>query len=203
MGQWGFYDDEGDSVADYAYEIEKRVLPKHLKNCYEKQSTVKRIPRRDTEKKAAEIQKRIGPNKRVTTWCSSRRKTCDISYETDASIECYSKSKEYMQKHFDEIFNVIKDMMKEKEYYRQDHMVAGIAMYMARNWGATPILPKKFGTVTRGFTFPKLPKKFPTELKRIAHGASVKQYKTFTNEMEWKDPKKRLQALKDQIKLFS
>ena len=35
MGQWGFYDDEGDPVADMAIEIEHKVLPKRLQSCYQ------------------------------------------------------------------------------------------------------------------------------------------------------------------------
>lgn len=41
MGQWGFYDDEGDTIAISFQKLKKKVLPKKLQKCYRFDQIVK------------------------------------------------------------------------------------------------------------------------------------------------------------------
>lgn len=201
MGQWGFYDDEGDIVSDSAYIVEKILLPKHLQRCYRFDKVIKVNCNDLRNKKKREelinkLKKEIGGDKNISTFIS---KSCKIIGSTDKSIKCYINAHEYILKNQNKIPDIIKN-----KWSGNDRIIAGLALYLARGWNSTPIFPKNMKTVNRGFALPKyLPKDFPMSLKKMAFESSVKQLREFDNKDDWSEPKKRLQALKNQIKLFS
>ena len=164
MGQSGYYDDEGDPVeGDFAHMIEKRVLPKHILEL----PLYKNVP------------------------CSPKRKGCTsmiITKEHEKNAEIRRK---YMVGHSTKIWQEVKKIAKKDEYYAQDFVIAGIALYLARGWRSTRRLPGK------------LPEKFPPGMKRAALRASNRELKNFDNHEKWVNIKERKKALRKQILLFS
>lgn len=128
--------------------------------------------------------------------------TCKYSVDTKKTIQCYADAKQYLANNYQKICQAILHLIKTDKFYAQPNMIAGIALYLARGWGSTPIFPMKTGTVNRGYGLPKIPSNFPNILRKMAYQASKEQLDNFTNEMEWGEPEKRIQALKNQIKLF-
>lgn len=179
MGQWGFYDDEGDPIADFASHVEKLVLPEKLK-------ILKLISKRP---------------------CDPPKKGCVQVYTTEENEQAEKIQHRYMMNHKAKIQTAIRKLLKKKVGYHCDKNseIAGIALYLARGWGSTPIFPcDEDSRVSRGYRFPtRLANDYPKLLKKMAYRASVNLYNNFKNELDWSNPEARLKALRDQIKLFS
>jgi len=206
MGQWGFFDDEGDAVADFAIDIENRVLPENLKRCYDYNKKVKIPCYKINNKKANaklmdEIAKDYGKDTFIVFNINQSRNSCSYSVETNETRKCYEDRRKFLNTHREILGDAIISIINEKEYYQQPQMIAGIAMYLARGWHGTPIFPES-ETVERGFRVPKLTREFPKELRKMAYNASVQQLKNFDNKMKWSSPDKRIEALKIQVDLF-
>jgi len=212
MGQWGFYDDEGDLVADFAMSVEHKVLPKRLQSCYQYDQVVK-VPCKelknpdDKEKLIKKIRKdfvkQVPADSRITTFEHPKKNKCTINARTNATIKCYVDRKEFLQANVDKLGAAILAELADEDEYNPG-LVAGIALYLARNWQSTPIFPANQKTVNRGYGLPsKLPPGFPEKLRELAYQASSDQLASFTNKNGWSEPEKRIQALKNQIKLFS
>ena len=210
MGQWGFYDDEGDYIADIASEIEHRTLPKHLQECYKLDQEIKVSCKDiesddDKEKLITKLIKDLGnllPTKPgVSTWITGD--TCLLNFQTIKGVECFAQKKQWLTKHRKQLGEAALSSIAET-YIDNNSAIAGIALYLARNWQSTPIFPANQATVNRGFGLPKsLPPAFPDKLRIMALRASKQMLAQFDNASGWSEPEKRIQALKNQIKLFS
>lgn len=129
---------------------------------------------------------------------------CEARCETKSMEECYVESLKYMQNNMDKVAQEIYKYIKKHKYDKNaPMMISGIALYLARGWVSTPIFPVNKKSINRGFKFPSLPNKFPGKLRQMALKASKYQLEHFNNEQGWREPDRRIQALKNQIKLFS
>ena len=99
MGQWGFYDDEGDNIAYFANYIQKMVLPERLQKCYRYDQVVK-VPCNQIKNKVerAKLLKKIetavkNPKSNISFHIA---KTCSYEYQTPESIKCWIDARQYM-----------------------------------------------------------------------------------------------------------
>ena len=209
MGGWGFYDDENDKIADFVIDIEKQVLPKKIREC-ESVSIKNCISRSRSKSRSKRDKSRSKSRSKSKGGKSKSNKGCWLMYETDENKKCSKDKWEYMVSHSKKIYQVIlKDFRKHypKKDQDYDNMVAGIAIYLAREWGGTPIMVAnayRKKDHTRGIKFPTcLPKDFPPGLKKMALQASKNLLKNKDDINRWKTPEYRIKALQDQIVLFS
>ena len=199
MGQWGVYDDENDQTADLASVVEADFLPNHLINCFQHLKSDK-IPCYKLKKKSEmqKLSKEFGP----ISHTYKKGNKCEVFFSTQEEKHCDDEKKKYIQTHTGDIGKAILKSIKKKKYNQLPDAIAGIAIYLARGWHSTPIFPTN-NSVGRGYQFPKkLPKDFPPLLKKMAHKASLYQLDNFDNKLKWRSPERRIQALKNQVKLF-
>jgi hypothetical protein len=204
MGQWGFYDDEGDSVADFACELQDAILPDDLKD--PSQHEIKETCLGgECKEKAREIKEKY-PDRDVLQVHHGRTVTFYIS--TPELDSCQERARQYMVDHVQEVWQTVKDDLKDANYwgsYGYEKTVAGIAVYMARGWSGTPIFGDEEDEKTpeRGFHFPRrLPENFPDEWREAAYQASKTMFEDESERSTWSNPQKRKEALHDQMILF-
>ena len=197
MGQWGYYDDEGDAVHDSVYDIKQLVLPEDLKHCWKYRKEI--IVSCENKDLILKDLKKNYKDSTFATWTDGKR--CSISWTTEKYDNCIVDSKQYMNDHLDEVWDAIESLIKKNDFYKRDEIIAGIAVFIARGWKSTPIMGSE------EIEFPKkLRKDFPKELRVLALESSINQYESLRKkkpEKGWKNNDKRLDALEEQIELFS
>ncbi len=160
MGAWGFLSDENDLTQDYVMDIQKAVLPKELKSCYKhdiNESYDCKLPEEKVKALKAKLQKQIGKDLGMMEWhdLTSKPEKCNISATTPKTVQCVKDKRHYMADHPEQVLTALKKLKINKEH--KDDVVAGIALFLARAWHTTPIMPDKWGTVKRGYELPTLP----------------------------------------------
>jgi hypothetical protein len=163
MGQFGDYDDQGDIVQDLVAKIEKVVLPIKLRN----------LPLYVT-----------GP-------CKPPKKGCEILVNTSEHRKNEKAQQKYIVEHPNKVWRTARVIMHKQKTYKQDFVIAGLAIYLARGWNGSSRLPKKLDI------------NFPKSMQLAARKASQREYKNDSDFANWKDPVARKRALKHQIRLFS
>ena len=119
----------------------------------------------------------------------------------DDEHPCYQEKIHYIKTHIKKVQTAIfrQIALESKQIPKSDDrrsdmlngMLAGIAVYLARDWGSTKV-PSK------------LPPNFPPKLKKHARLSTETQLKNLDqNVLQWKNLRKREQALLKQLKLFS
>lgn len=199
MGMWGVFDDEGDAVADFAHQLEQKLLPAKLRRCYRLDKIIT-IPCGASK---AQIRKKIlqvaGPEAKLA-YTMRHRKTCQANISTAETIACYMAKQHFIRHHIPQLTKLILLHVTGKK----PSLIAGIALYLARGWHSTPIIPRYEKTVKRGYRFPsKLPKGFSPRLRKLALQATKAQLASQDEREEWRDWSKREAALRQQLRLFS
>lgn len=137
--------------------------------------------------------------------CDPPRKNCKVVYDDKVTGDNRQKQKDWM---LNNLCKVQAYLNKQKDM--PDGAWAGIALYIARGWGSTPIGHKMTNLVTgitigESFPLPDLPSNFPAGLKKRAYQDSVVQLDKAEKEGNvwgWTDFKSRKQSLRNQIELF-
>ncbi len=141
-----------------------------------------------------------------------------VMYQTDENKTCETDRWKYMAAHPQQIYKTLISELKrefkvsysklDKEHQRYyNGRVAGVAIFLARGWGGTPIAIKekyKKDDQTRGIKFPtKLPKGYPSKLKSMALTASKNLQVDIEDIQRYFNTEHRMKAIHDQIALFS
>lgn len=209
MGAWWYYSDNNDNTQDYALEVEKKVLPKRLreeacptytckdtskpskptKKQLEKYSTKltdywSEFSESDEYKKAKEETEKLLQKGRKTMRC----------WSTEENDACTQKQLDYIQNNMMKVSNEIFRMRRTKKI--SDKTFVGLALKLARGWESAG-----FGRDV----FPKrLPKGYPCELANEAYDVAVRLLEELKGNKEgWKDPSERKAAIENEIVLFS
>ena len=103
-------------------------------------------------------------------------------YTTKENKKCRQKQLQYIRTHLSKVINQIKKLR------RPDWVKSGLAMYTIKYWMS--------GANTQKIAL--LPKKF----RQMIYQINVKQLQNFNNYRGWKDPHKRVDALRKQIRIF-
>lgn len=163
MGQFGWYDDEGDPVADVIVTIERRVMPAKLR----------KLPTITT-----------GP-------CKPAKKGCEMIWQTRENRRNERAQRKYMCDHPGEIWQALQRMGRRNKHYRQDFIVVGIALHIARGWRSGGGFPRR------------LPANFPAGIRKTALRAAQREWDEFDNHEDWADIAARKRAMRRQIRLFT
>lgn len=187
MGAWGNYDDENDPTQDLVMTVNDKVLESApVKDCQE-------------------YSKRPCPGQ-------EKNKKCTQLYHTEENLECQRKKKQYLDENQGKVAKVaIKELKTKKKNESESDktylntITAGIAMHLARQSETPPIFPKHFGTKQRGFEGPptKLRSDFDPTLAKMAFYATGDLLEDPDHLSSWVDPDFRIEALYDQLDLFS
>jgi len=219
MGQWGFFDDEGDNVADMMLEIADEVLPKHLQNCNELSLHVPCDPDETSEENERTMDKLKKKHRAVLVKSGFHIRSIDRSgnkctrfLETKKEAQCRIDREQWLNDNLDKVASAaVRLLKKEKksggwEQHHYDSLVAGTALSILRTHATPPILPTSEETLndmTRGWPEPEK-RALPEELRKMALAATERLLKNIDeNKAGWTNLQPRKEALRVQIKLFS
>ena len=181
MGQWGVYDDQGDSVQDLVIDIEKKILPKNLNEC-----------KTYTEEKINE------PN---AFWTKIK------IYSTKENERCTNDRIEYIKSNLNLVSDYVKKNITHDKYDNRDFHISGIAIHAARGWRSTSHLPKELPKNYPEWLRKEALKASRKQLDGLCRvNWNSKDIDVVCKDLDlsrWKDWKRREQALTNQIKLFS